>query len=164
MKSTTVPAQITSVEDDIAGSLSMTQVVLLVIPIFTSALVFAGLPPTMHLAIYKIILLIIFGLPPLLLAIRVREIIVLRWLLLVVGYSFRPKQYLHTVKYHHNCFCQQSFIKDKNDQVVIDLVELKKVPKIEVSIAERLLVGNVLKQNSVKFYADGRGKLNASIK
>ncbi len=59
MKTTIVPAQVISVEDIIAANLNLTQVVLLISPIFMSALVFLGLPPFMHIRVYKIILLLI---------------------------------------------------------------------------------------------------------
>ena len=47
MKMTVVPAQVTTVEDRIIGSLGFSQILLLVIPIFVSAGVFALVPPFM---------------------------------------------------------------------------------------------------------------------
>ena len=57
MKMTVVPAQVTTVEDRIIGSLGFSQILLLVIPIFVSAGVFALVPPFMGSAIYKYVII-----------------------------------------------------------------------------------------------------------
>jgi len=108
MKTNIVPAQITSLEDIIAANLNLTQVVLLIIPIFVSALVFLGLPPFMHIRLYKIIVLLVLSLPPLVLAVRINGVVALRWVVLIADFYFRPGRYLYTVKNHQNCYCQQT--------------------------------------------------------
>jgi len=45
MKTTTVPAQVTTVEDRLAGNLSLTQLLLLVCPVFVSCLIYVVFPP-----------------------------------------------------------------------------------------------------------------------
>jgi len=108
MKTNIVPAQITSLEDIIAANLNLTQVVLLIIPIFVSALVFLGLPPFMHIRLYKIIVLLVLSLPPLVLAVRINGVVALRWVVLIADFYFRPGRYLYIVKNHQNCYCQQT--------------------------------------------------------
>jgi len=93
MKTNIVPAQITSLEDIIAANLNLTQVVLLIIPIFVSALVFLGLPPFMHIRLYKIIVLLVLGLPPLVLAVRINGVVSLRWVVLIADFYFRPGRF-----------------------------------------------------------------------
>lgn len=162
MKTTVVPAQVTSMEDTIAGSLSLTQVVLLIIPVFISAFLFAGLPPSMHIKLYKLILLLFIGLPPLVLAIRFKGVIALRWLFLISSYRLRPTIYLQTVKYHHDCYCLRFDVEDKNEET-IDALTTKTISKKDLSISERFVITSFLKQKSIKFYTDERGKINASI-
>jgi len=53
MKVTVVPAQVTTVEDRIVGSLGFSQLVLIVTPVFIAAALFAVLPPAMGSAVYK---------------------------------------------------------------------------------------------------------------
>ncbi len=53
MKTTTVPAQVTTVEDKIAGSLTLSQLFLLIGPIFIASAIYLIIPPTMHLTIIK---------------------------------------------------------------------------------------------------------------
>jgi hypothetical protein len=56
MRSTVIPAQITTVEDKITGNLSLTQIILLIIPVFILTILFSLVPPVMKLGIFKTIL------------------------------------------------------------------------------------------------------------
>jgi hypothetical protein len=95
MKVTVVPAQVTTVEDRIAGNLSMSQMMLLAIPIFGGSALFAVLPPFMNGSPYKYVLLGILALLACGLAIRIRGKILLFWILLIVRYNLRPTYYLY---------------------------------------------------------------------
>lgn len=94
MKIRRIPAQITTVEDKIAGNLNLTQMILLIIPVFVFMLVYTTLPPSMHFAWYKVLLFFATGSVPLFLAIRVKEKLILNWLIILLGYALRPKYYL----------------------------------------------------------------------
>jgi hypothetical protein len=95
MKVTVVPAQVTTVEDRIAGTLGLSQVLLLVAPIFLGAALYAVLPPNLHVAIYKLVVIIVLALTCSLLAIRIKGKIVLFWLVVVLSYNLRPRYYLY---------------------------------------------------------------------
>jgi len=163
MKTTIVPAQITSLEDIIAANLNLTQVVLLIIPIFISALVFVGLPPFMHIRLYKIIVLLVLSLPPLVLAVRINGVVALRWVVLIADFNFRPDCYLYTVKNHQNCYCQQTDYLNEPSPETLSLINRQKIPNYQLSIDERLAIDDLIKQRSIHFYADRKGNLNASI-
>jgi len=94
MRTTIIPAQITTVEDKIAGNLNFTQLILLVIPLIINCLVYTLLPERMHLNQYKTVLMLtsffIFGI----LAFRVRGKILINWLILIIQYNLRPKYYI----------------------------------------------------------------------
>lgn len=96
MKTTVVPAQITTVEDRIAGSLTLPQIVLMIFPLITSVIIYAGIPHRMHFSVIKIVLMalqvIFFGL----LAIRFRGKIVAEWLVIYIRFAARPRQYVFT--------------------------------------------------------------------
>lgn len=94
MKVTVVPAQVTTVEDRIIGSLGFSQILLLVVPVFTSAGIFALAPPFMIIATYKYILMTTIALFFCLLAIRIKGKIVASWLATILRYNLRPKYYL----------------------------------------------------------------------
>lgn len=95
MKVTVVPAQVTTVEDRIIGNLGFSQVLLLIVPIFVGAGLFALLPPMMGGAPYKYVALIVLITLCVLLSIRIKGRIVAAWLVTIVRYNVRPKYYLY---------------------------------------------------------------------
>jgi hypothetical protein len=94
MRTTTVPAQITTIEDTVAGELSITQLLLLVAPIFSSAALFILLPPFFNSAPYKIVIMVCLAVLSGTLAIRIKGKILLMWALVLLRYNFRPRYYL----------------------------------------------------------------------
>jgi CBS domain containing-hemolysin-like protein len=94
MKVRSIPAQITTVEDKIAGNLSLTQIFLLMIPVFWLMLVYTVLPPYMHFSLYKLPIVLFIGIISLTLALRIKDKIALNWLVILLRYNTRPKYYL----------------------------------------------------------------------
>lgn len=94
MRTTIIPAQITTVEDKIAGNLNFTQLVLLVIPLIINCLVYTLLPERMHLNQYKVVFMLTSFFIFAVLAIRVRGKVLIHWLILIVQYNLRPKYYI----------------------------------------------------------------------
>jgi glucan phosphoethanolaminetransferase (alkaline phosphatase superfamily) len=95
MRTTIIPAQITTVEDKIAGSLSMMQILILVFPILFTALVYIFLPTPMKLNPYKIALVLTSVVICIGLVIRVKDKIIAQWLGVILKYYFRPKYFLY---------------------------------------------------------------------
>ena len=95
MRVSIVPAQITTVEDKIAGNVSVQQAMLLGVPILFGFIIALVFPPSGQFVAYKIAivlgLFIICGS----LAIRIKERIVAQWLKLFVIYSARPLHYIY---------------------------------------------------------------------
>ena len=94
MKIQRIPAQITTVEDKIAGNLNLTQIVLLILPVFIFVLVYVVFTPSMHFALYKVPLILGFGSIPPILAIRFKEKLLLSWLTILFRYNMRPTYYV----------------------------------------------------------------------
>ncbi len=94
MKITVVPAQITTVEDRVAGNLSFSQLILFAVPVFGGSLLYAILPPFMGASLYKIIFIAIFAFVCTVLAIRIKGKIVLLWLITLLRYQLRPRRYV----------------------------------------------------------------------
>lgn len=94
MKTTIVPAQVTSVEDKIAGNLNFTQVLLLTTPVFLSGAVFALLPPFMSLRSYKLALCVLMASVCIVLSIRIKGRIILAWIAIIGRYNLRPRYYI----------------------------------------------------------------------
>jgi len=95
MRTTIIPAQITTVEDKIAGSLNMTQILILMFPVLWTALIYILFAPAMKLVPYKLGLIGVVIVVCLILVIRIKDKIVAEWLGVVLRYQFRPKYWLY---------------------------------------------------------------------
>lgn len=94
MKTTVIPAQITTVEDKITGNLNLTQIILLLSSLLVGTFIYTVLPNKMQFTAYKIPL-IIFELALFAgLSIRIKGRIVLQWLIVLIRYWMRPRIYV----------------------------------------------------------------------
>lgn len=94
MRTTVIPAQITTVEDKIAGNLNLTQIVLLLLALISAVFMYAVLPPKATFQIYKIPFIVLSMLTFSTLALRVKNRVILNWLILLASYYFRPAFYV----------------------------------------------------------------------
>lgn len=94
MRRTIIPAQVTTVEDTIAGNLTLTQINLLITPVLFSTIIYAALPQRMAFSPYKVPLLAILALVCVILSLRVKGRLVLNWLKILVSYLVRPHLYV----------------------------------------------------------------------
>jgi len=94
MKVTVVPAQVTTVEDRIAGRLGLSQLMLLALPVFGGSALYILLPPNMKSAVYKLVIIIALMLVCSTLAIRIKGKILLLWLIVIFRYRLRPSYYV----------------------------------------------------------------------
>jgi hypothetical protein len=116
MRTNIIPAQITTVEDKIAGSLNMTQILLLLSPVLWTALVYILLPIPMKLTGYKVPLIVIASIGFTILAIRIRGKIILEWLSVLITYRLRPKVYVFN---KNSLYERQIDLPEINNQVQI---------------------------------------------
>src|ERR1700679_151020 len=98
MKISAIPAQITTVEDRIAGNLNLTQLMLLAAPLFLTAVVFFVLPPIDRYSLYKLLVCLVTTICSGLLALRIKDKLLLDHLRLVAGYKLRSHIYVYR---HH---------------------------------------------------------------
>src|SRR5215204_1042792 len=94
MRTTIVPSQVTTVEDRVAGRLGLSQLLLLISPIFGSSIIFVVLPPFFNYAVYKVVLIVCVASLSALLAIRIKGKILLFWAITLLRYNTRPRYYL----------------------------------------------------------------------
>lgn len=94
MRTTVVPAQITSVEDRIADNLSFKQLLLLISPVFVSAGLMVFLPPFASFKVYKLIISIVFALLCITLAVRIKGKLVVEWIVILARFNLRPRFYV----------------------------------------------------------------------
>lgn len=117
MRSQVIPAQITTVEDKIAGNLNLTQIMLLLFPAFWATVVFTIFSPRLHLSLYKLPLVLVVLIMCLVLALRIKGKVVLNWAITILRYNLRPKYYVF----------------DKNDSFLrtLDLPVFEKKQKVK---------------------------------
>jgi hypothetical protein len=94
MRTTIVPAQITTVEDKIAGRLGLSQLLLLIAPVFGGSAIFVVLPPFFHYAAYKVVLIVCMAALSGLCAVRIKGTILLFWMIVLSRYNLRPRYYV----------------------------------------------------------------------
>jgi len=113
MKTTVVPAQITTVEDKIAGSLNFVQIMLLVISLIIGAAIYGIIPPRIHLTTLKLVLIalgfsVLGGM-----AIRIKGKIVAEWLIIILRFGLRPRIYVYT---KNDLFARNIITADKKTE------------------------------------------------
>ena len=161
MRTTVIPAQITTVEDKIAGSLNLTQILLLMVPVFWGTFVYAVFSPHMKLALYKaplvlIVLVLCFGL-----SIRIQGIVVFNWLAILAKYHIRPKFYL----FNKNDLSGRTVDAPVLEPLpVFSLRKAKKkvtAPSTPTTLKELMKLESLLKDNrfAVSFRASSKGVL-----
>ncbi len=117
MKTQVIPAQITTVEDRIAGNLSLTQIIILLSPVLLTTLTYALLPPSMMFVWYKLGLTTLFIIVSITLAIRVKGKIILSWIVVLTRYNLRPKHYIFN---KNEVFAREVYLPlDKTEQAMI---------------------------------------------
>jgi hypothetical protein len=140
MKTTIVPAQVTTVEDKITGSLGTSQLLLLITPIFIGSVLFVVMPPFFSYAVYKVVLIVLLVAVFALLAIRIKGKILLLWLIVLWRYNARPKYYVYDKNYLHmrNDDKRQTFmnedvsnVSDRNDEVLVPSMSIADAFKVE---------------------------------
>jgi hypothetical protein len=164
MKTTIVPAQVTTVEDKIAGNLNFTQLLLLVTPVFISGALFAFLPPFMNLRGYKIVISVSIAVVCMTLAIRIKGKILLLWISIIGRYNLRPRYYL----YNKNDLHLRVEPKQKADVAFETAVNVKKteVKKVQdMPLTELVRLENVVSDPRSKFHfkATKKGGLRVYI-
>lgn len=142
MKTTIIPAQITTVEDKIAGNLSLTQVIILMLPVFWAGLIYVLFSPVMAFAWYKLVITIPILVVSFILSLRIDDKLVINWLNLLLRYNIRPKYYVF----------------NKNDSFLrtLDLPVLqKKVAKsVRITKSKRKVVSHYGAMEQIAFEKD----------
>lgn len=164
MRISIVPAQITTVEDKIAGNVSVQQAMLLGVPILFGFIIALVFPPSGQFVAYKIAivlgLFIICGS----LAIRIKDRIVAKWLKLFVIYSARPLYYVYD---KNSTYLRDTEVTDVATEVVVATQPVRKPAVTTNNISPKEFVR--LEQFAtdaragMKFEIGKKGELNVRI-
>lgn len=163
MKQTVVPAQVTTVEDKIAGNISFKQLLLLVTPVFIGGAMYVFLPPFLGYSSYKVSLWVLLAIICLTMAIRVKGRLVIEWLIVRGKYNLRPSQFV----YNKNSMDLRSF-----DSTNLEQTETEKAVLNQIHIADDINDSQLHKLEQIIlepkadliFSATKKGGLRVSIK
>lgn len=163
MKTTVVPAQITTVEDRIAGNFTFAQIFLLIVALIFGTIVYVLVPPAMHLGSIKMVLIIfqfiVFGG----LAIRINGKIVAEWLTVYSRYTKRPRRYVFTKNDETG---RDNFVTVKKPVVVpSETLPKPKVAPIDIPLSDQSRVDHMLTNPSLtlSFELAKKGGIDVSI-
>lgn len=168
MRTRIIPAQITTVEDKIAGNLNFAQILLLIAPIFFSGIVYVLFPIPMMITLYKLPLIIIISTLFFILATRVKGKIILQWLTILLKFNLRPKFYV----YDKNESYLRTIDLPVFEKRTLRLTKIKAKTKVEISypnfgVKEMSQLEKIVNDPriSLSFKSNGiGGKLNVAFK
>ncbi len=165
MRTTVIPAQITTVEDKIAGSLNLTQLMLLMVPVFWTTIVYTILTPAMHIVWYKIPLVVAVLIASLGLAIRINGVIVFNWLFIVLSYRLRPKLFI----FNKNDTYLKEIVLPVEIQPTMQLSLNKRISSVKstsgVNVKDFLLLQRFMKRRKMKlrYRSSAKGGLHVAF-
>lgn len=135
MRTTSIPAQITTVEDKIAGNLNLTQIILLLAPILLSTFLYAAIPVRLQFTPYKVPLIAVTFLLFFTLSLRIKERVVLNWIIILASYWFRPHRYSFN---KNDLYLRDTILEDSLKIVKHKLARKPKTIEVSTSVSENV--------------------------
>ncbi len=165
MKTTVVPAQITTVEDRIAGNFTIVQVILLVISLIIGAAIYSVLTPKLHFNTVKSVLMVLqFGLFAVL-AFRIKGKIVADWLIILARYQVRPRRYIFT---KNDPIYRDVVVKRVESEIVSEKepIDQNAEPDKPLPLLEQIKIDRLFQNSSmsVSFKLHRKGGVDVSLK
>lgn len=163
-KTTIVPAQVTTVEDKVAGSLSLQQLVMLTSPIFLGSVVYVLFPPFFQADPYKIVTITVIFVVFATLAIRIKGKLLIQWISILIRFNQRPRLYVYNknddyLRNKHNETPTTKVIKQPTKQaaspIVLEHVAISDKARLEEIMADP--------RAKLKFRTTKKGGLNVHI-
>ncbi len=172
MRTTIVPAQMTTVEDKIAGDLSFLQILLLLSALIIATVIYAMFPTRLHLTWYKIPLIISSTIILGLLALRIKEKIILQWILLLTTYNLRPRYFVFDKNDWNGREKDDltDLVNDSNQQnnskSEVEAKSPGRKKSLSLSSNEILKLDRLIKPDlsSVRYIFNNKGGINVSVK
>ncbi len=125
MRTRVIPAQVTTVEDKIAGNLNFTQILLLVAAILINTGIYIVIPPAMEFNIFKILIITCTFLILGILALRIKNRVVLNWVVLFIIYYQRPRMWIFD-KNNTYLRTNEQFKSSKTQKKLKKIIKVKK--------------------------------------
>ncbi len=167
MRTTIVPAQITTVEDKIAGNLTMTQIFLLLIPVFFGSIVYLMFPPQLHFSVYKIVLMFLVVVICCTLAIRIKGKVIIQWIAILLRYNNRPRYYIANKNENYLRELPYEFQAQQQEEVqhVIEAENTKQKHELSISFPDIFKLEQFIAhpKSKMRFKFAKKGKLYVTL-
>jgi hypothetical protein len=163
MKSTIVPAQITTIEDRFSGNLSLQQILLLSSSVFIGFAIYVFLPPFLKLDSYKIVLMILMFFIISITAVRIKGKLVLFWIITILNYNRRSQYFVFNKNSMH---CREN---KSNKEVKTDTDKpMKKasIKRLPISFEDRSLLKELINKPlaDISFSTGKKGELYVNFR
>ncbi len=160
MRISIVPAQVTTVEDKIAGNVSIQQAMLLGTPIICGFIIALVFSPSGLFVTYKITIMLVLFVICGSLAVRIKDKIIAKWLKLLLIYYARPLYYV----YDKN----STYLRNHEEQEIVieSIKEVRPVKKpIHISPKEFIRLEQFATdvRADMKFEVGKKGELNVRV-
>jgi len=164
MRTTIVPAQITTVEDKIAANLTFVQIMLLFAALTVATLIYMLAPIPMKLTSYKIPLVLVLSGICLILSIRLKGKVIIEWFLIIATFALRPQFYI----FEKNDITSREEIIDEKLKIektnahnpVKTMRKTEKRLIADIVAVERVLLNP---NKNVSFALSGKGGINVKV-
>jgi hypothetical protein len=163
MRTTIVPAQVTTVEDRIIGNMGGMQSALLIVATMCATAVYIFLPPFFSYDSYKLLPMLSIAAACGLLAIRIRGRIIITWIVVIGRYMLRPKYYTYDKRSPHLRDIAVSTPTKKDVEVAKDSEPLRNiVSPVNLTIHEAIAVGEFVAnpQTNLHIKSDRKGRIS----
>lgn len=161
MKTTVIPAQITSVEDKIAGNLSFIQILLFLGALFVSTVLYLIFPPQFKFSPLKLALIGTGTVVLLILAVRIKEKIILEWIRIIATYSLRGKYFVFN-KNDETLRNVVFYTKQKKEMAVVKQIN-EDLRKESVAVSDVLALQRIIGNRNVRFAFKKKGGMHVSV-
>ncbi len=131
MKTTRIPAQITTIEDTVAGKLTLRQLILLIIPIILSMMMYIFIPKYFNFSTPKIIISSFLIIISSVASINTKNRLIIDWIVILIKYIFRPKYFVYersSITFKDKL--KMNLINNKNHENIKNKIEEKTISTI----------------------------------
>jgi hypothetical protein len=163
MKSTIIPAQITTVEDRFSGNLSLQQILLLSGSVFNGFAIYVFMPSFLKLEAYKIVLMMVSFFVISGTAVRINGKLVLFWIITIFKYNQRPQYFVFN---KNSMQCREG--KTNNEIKINNAIPVKKasVKMLPISFEDRSTLHELINRPlaDISFSIGKRGELYVNFR
>jgi hypothetical protein len=162
MKTTIVPAQITTVEDKIAGHFTLRQLLILVFAIFLDFIIFAVVPRQLKINAFKLLIIIFTTTLCTGLAYKHNDRIIASWTLLIFKYYKRPRIFIYN---KNEQYLRQDFVLKAKEPVNKNrkINKIKEKTPVNASSDEIYKLNTLISEHSINIGIKNKKKSGVKL-